>query len=205
MADIIIYGPDLSSYVRTARWAAKEKGISHELKPVGEDLEKLHPYKKFPILEHNGFRLWETSAICNYIDNVFDGPDLMPSDQKARAQVDQWVSAIDCYIYRNAITNYSLKYIFAGEDGPDRKVIDETVPKLRKDFTLLNATYGDRDHLVGSSLTLADLFVAPIVATVGNFPEGKEIIGACKNLARAHEKISQREAYKAIQPAPPKG
>jgi glutathione S-transferase len=203
MADIIIYGPPQSSYVRTARHTANEKGITHELRPVGDDLKKLHPYSKFPILEHNGFRVFETAAICNYVNSVFDGPDLVPDDAKARATMEQWISCIDCYIYDHAIRNYALKYIFAGEDGPDRETIDANVPLVKRDFELLDRAVGDSGYLVGDELTLGDLFIVPVVTTTMMFPEGKEIVGGCRNLSRVVGEIAQRDAFQAAQPASP--
>jgi glutathione S-transferase len=205
MSDITIYGPPQSSYVRTARMTANEKGITHELKPVGDNLKSLHPYKKFPILEHNGFRVFETAAICNYLDSVFDGPSLVPSDPKARATMEQWISCIDCYMYPHAVRGYALKYIFAGPDGPDRETIDKNVPKIQEDFNLLDAAYGDSGFLVGNDMTLADIFVAPIVQTAMMFPEGKEIALGCKNLMRGLEAVTSRESFKAAMPPPPNG
>jgi glutathione S-transferase len=181
--------------------AAEEKGITHELKAVGENLASLHPYKKFPILEHNGFRVFETEAICNYIDAVFDGPSLVPADVKRRATMQQWISCVDCYIYGHGIRDYALQYIFAGASGPDRAKIDASLPLLQKDCDLLDAAYGPSGFLVGESLTLGDLFVAPIVQTVVQFPEGREIIQGCKNLYRAYERIAARPSFKAVTPS----
>lgn len=200
MSDIIIYGPPQSSYVRTARMTALEKGISHELVPIGDNHAALHPYEKFPILEHNGFRVFETAAMCNYINSVFDGPNLVPTDAKARATMDQWISCIDCYMYPHGVSNYALQYIFAGPDGPDRKTIDANVPKIQADFDLLDAAYGPSGLLAGNEVTLGDLFVAPLVQTVMMFPEGKEIASGCKHLMRAFEQLASRASFKAALP-----
>jgi glutathione S-transferase len=87
-----LYGADYSVYVRDARLALLEKGVDHELVPVDIFAEggppawygDLHPFGKIPAFEHDGFRLFETSAIARYVDEAFDGPALQPSEPPAR-------------------------------------------------------------------------------------------------------------------------
>ena len=77
MSDITLYGFPPSSYTWTARMVAEEKGISHDLEPIefGSDaLKALHPFGKIPIMTHGDLTLYETAAICRYIDEAFDGP-----------------------------------------------------------------------------------------------------------------------------------
>ena len=100
MADIKLYGFAPSSYTWTTRLAAEEKGITHELLPIefgSDDHKALHPFAKIPIMDHGDNRLYETSAICRYIDETFDGPALQPADAFGRAEVDQWNSSLVDY------------------------------------------------------------------------------------------------------------
>ena len=129
MTTVTLFGPPQSSYVRTARMTCVEKGIEHQLTPVdlGSDAHRaLHPFVKVPVLEHGAVRLYETSAICRYLDEAFGGPSLTPREPQARALMDQWISVVDCYLYRDLIKDYVLQYIFPrGADGrPNRAVID---------------------------------------------------------------------------------
>ena len=60
MADVVIYGPSPSTYVRTARLACAEKGITHVLEPLdlgSEAHAKLHPFRKIPAMRHGKFVL----------------------------------------------------------------------------------------------------------------------------------------------------
>ena len=102
MPDVTIYGPAMSTYVRTARMACAEKGVSHALEEVefGSDAHRrLHPFAKVPILKHGDFVVYETEAICRYVDRGFAGPPLQPKDTKALARMDQWLSAVNDYVY----------------------------------------------------------------------------------------------------------
>lgn len=92
-----------SPYALAVFVALKEKGIPFELRELDLDKgEHLAPEladafgtMRVPMFEHDGFRLTESSAICEYIEDTFsDGPALYPADpkQKARArQIQAWV------------------------------------------------------------------------------------------------------------------
>lgn len=208
MSEVIFYGVPQSSYVRTARMTCGEKGVQHKLEPVdfgGEAYRELHPWSKIPSMRHGDLVLYETSAICRYIDEAFDGPALQPSDPAGRAVMEKWISTFNCYVYPNTVRAYALHYVIPrGEDGkPDRTAINEAVPKVKRDFAVLDRAYEGREWLAGDTFSLADIFMAPIVSTVAMFPEGKEVLAGCKNLGRALEAVASRDAYKAALPPMP--
>lgn len=91
-----------SPYALTVFVALKVKGVPFEL--VALDLEKgEHKRPEFadasgtvriPMLDHDGFRLTESSAITEYLDEVVSGPRLYPlhPEDRARArQIQAWV------------------------------------------------------------------------------------------------------------------
>jgi glutathione S-transferase len=205
MSNVTLYGPPQSSYVRTARFVCNEKGIEHTLESVKLGSEQhldLHPYAKVPVLRHGDLQLWETSAIARYVDAAFDGPALQPTGAAALARMEQWISAINCYMYEHTVRNYALQYIFPkGADGaPDRAVIDAHVPKVQLAVRQLDAAYGESEWIAGDSISLADMFVAPLVATFSMFPEGAAALEDARNLKRAYNAIATRDTYKAVQP-----
>lgn len=208
MSELIFYGVPQSSYVRTARFACGEKGVAHTLDVVdfrSDAYRQRHPWGKIPAMRHDAVTLYETSAICRYIDTAFEGPPLQPATPSAQALMEQWISAFNSYIYPHAIRDYALQYIIPrGPDGtPNRDLIDTALPLVEKDFALLDAAYAGRDWLAGDALSLADIFMAPIVATVGMFPEGRTVLDRCKNVQRVMSAIDARPAYRAAQPASP--
>lgn len=92
----------ISPYAMSAFVALEEKGVSFELSPV--DLDKgaqrqagylaLSLTGKVPSLTHGAFSLAESSAITEYVDEVFPGTALYPANapQRARArQIQSWL------------------------------------------------------------------------------------------------------------------
>jgi glutathione S-transferase len=205
MADVTLYGAAFSSYVWTARMTLEEKGVSythHPLQPHDEELLAINPFGKVPGFRHGDVTLFETAAIARYVDEVFDGPGLMPPDAAGRALVTQWISAVNDSIYDAMIRRYVLQYLMPrGEDGrPDRRVIDGALKRMRRQLEVLDAAYGGRPFVVGDALTLADLFLAPIFAYVWQQPEGQELLDACANIAAAWPSITSRTSFQRTDP-----
>ncbi len=101
MSKLTIYGIAPSTYTRSARMAAIEKGIEFDFEPVelgSPEHLALHPYGKVPIMRHGDLTLYETFAIGRYIDEAFDGPALQPSDTAERARMSHGQRVID-YVY----------------------------------------------------------------------------------------------------------
>ena len=201
----VLLGVPRSNYVRAARMAFEEKGIAYEFKlcrPQTPDMLAVHPWGKMPGLQLGERRLYETSAILRFVEESYPGPALMPADPFARAEVEQWISAFNAYLDRAFLREYVLPYIFpSGPDGkPDRAKIEAALPAIRKGLGILDAGYGGRDYLVGESLTLADILLAPTVALLGMFPESADLLGGFANVRRAHATMAARPSFKATQP-----
>tara|TARA_R110002096_G_scaffold427596_1_gene638422 strand:+ start:116 stop:784 length:669 start_codon:yes stop_codon:yes gene_type:complete len=214
---ITIYGLPFSTYTCTVMMTCIEKGAEFAL-DAGDissikQLKKSphidrHPFGKMPAIEDGTHVLYETSAICRYIDEKFDGPSLFPSTNSLdgtyqRAQVEQWISAASAYFDNCIIRQFVLQYVFPrGEDKePDRAVIDKTIPIIRRNLEILNIQYGTRDTLVGDSITLADLFFAPILHYLSITGEGQELMRHAPNVQRGLDVMKERQSFKQAFPS----
>jgi glutathione S-transferase len=208
MSQVTIYGPPQSSYVRTTRMVCEEKGVVYELAPLklgSDDHVALHPFARVPVLAHGDVRIYETSAIARYVDEVFPGPSLIPATAVERARMEQWISVINSYIYGDIIKGYVFPYIFPKTEDktPDRAAIDAAVPHLERDLKLIDAAVGAHEWLAGTTLSLADLFLCPILSYAAMFPEAQKIMGGLKNLPRAGKAIQSRPSFAKTAPPMP--
>jgi glutathione S-transferase len=77
LSEPIVYGAAYSVYVRAVRLVLAEKRVAYRLVEVdifgAPDAAHLrrHPFGKIPAFEHDGFTLYETSAIARYVDEAF--------------------------------------------------------------------------------------------------------------------------------------
>lgn len=56
---------------------------------------KINPKGVVPTLVHGDQVIRESSVICEYVDEAFSGPALMPADPASRAAVRLWTKAVD--------------------------------------------------------------------------------------------------------------
>jgi glutathione S-transferase len=209
MTETVLFGFPASTYVRTARLALEEKGVTYSVQEI--DLKdptyaERHPFRKMPAFEHGGVRLFETQAICRYVDEAFDGPALQPADALGRARMEQWISAVCDYLYPTAIRGYVLHYVFAGRDGrePDRTAIAESLPKVKDQLAIFDAALGKSPFLAGDAPSIADLFLAPIAFYVLRTTPEKDALSAGRNnLARWLGAIESRPSFAATMPPMP--
>jgi glutathione S-transferase len=206
MPDVTIYGPAMSTYVRAARMACAEKGITHALEEVdfsSEDYRRLHPFNRVPAMRHGDFVLYETEAICRYVDRVFPGPALQPSEIKARARMDQWLSAIGDYVYAVMIEELCWERLVVPMGGgqPDEAKIKAAVPKVKEQLAIFEAALKTSDFLAGAALSLADLMLFPILVYVKATPEGKALLQKAPKVSAWLARVAARPSAAATDPA----
>lgn len=203
---IKIHGLPFSTYTCTVLMTCIEKGAPFELDKTGlnpfSDVRKRphidrHPFGKIPAIRDGDFLLFETSAICRYIDDKFDGPSLVPAGPRDRALMEQWISATNSYLDDSFVRRFILQYAFPrGEGGrPDRAAIDAAIPAVRRGLRILNTNYGKAGYLVADSLTLVDLFLAPILFYLDRTPEGPDLLREAPNVERGLKVISERPSF----------
>lgn len=199
---ITFHGPPQSSYMRTARWTCSEKGVDHEVVPLSDGYDKIHPWKKIPSMTVGDVTLFETSAICRYIDETHEGPSLMPSDPLERAVAEQWISALNCYGYDAIVRGFALNHFIIpsirGQE-PNLEGIDESVARLNSTLDKIESGFAG-PWFVGGAISLADLFLGPMLATAVACPHGAEAINAHPKLAAFLAAINDRPTYLSIQP-----
>ncbi len=206
----MIYGFAQSSYVWTVRAAAACKGVDVDFRQIepghhkSDEYLALHPFGKVPALVHGDVKLYESLAICIYLDAAFGGRPLRPTDPARLAQMHQWISAINAYLYRPAVVEYLFGYIFPGtEDGaPDRVQIERAMPSLRNFVKVLDENL-DGTHLMGHALTIADLFLAPLIFVLYRGPEGQELINDHVNVLRYMKTMQDNEEFMSVAPRSP--
>ncbi len=202
---ITLLGDPRSTYTRTVRMALAEKAVAYTMRncePHTPEILALHPFGRIPALQDGDIALFETEAIVNYLDESFDtGTALRPGSIIERTRALQWSSAIHSYLYDTMVRRYVLQYVFPrGEGGkPDQGVIDKALAEMPTQLAALDKGYGGREFLAGSTVTVADLLLAPILAYVGAMPQGGALLQQYPQVSRAHATMAQRPSFSATQ------
>jgi glutathione S-transferase len=158
----------LSPFSGKVRVVLVEKGIAAdllEIHPVKrpERLRALNPTNRVPVLEVDGTALRESSVICEYLEEAYPDPPLLPADAALRGWARGWTRYID----DEATTNYFLgmrKQSFGKADGDPDDIVERLHGRLSSRFATLETLLGAHDGpwLCGEQFTLADVAAMPL-------------------------------------------
>ncbi|MBZ9722798.1 glutathione S-transferase family protein [Mesorhizobium sp. CO1-1-11] len=201
MAKPVLYGADYSVYVRIARMALEEKGVDYELVPVDVFAAggipawyfEHHPFGRIPAFEHEGFRLFESSAIARYIDDAFDGPPLQPKDPRGRARMNQIIGMFDAHGYRAMVWDVAVERL--EKEVPDESLIADGLRQAETVLKVLTSLKQDGPWLLGDQLTLADLHAAPIIAYFVKVPEGRGLLAQFAGIWDLYLRMAGRPSF----------
>jgi glutathione S-transferase len=186
MPAMTLWGFNGSTYVRTVKMLLAEKAFAdfdqvqlNVLAGEPKTPEHLarHPFGKVPVLDHDGMRLLETSAITRYLNDVLPGPSLVPATPKDRARMDMIVGLVDSYGY-GALLGVAAYHLFPDFVGGKNETARKTgIETGRKVIEFAMKTKGTSPFIAGD-LSLADLYLAPIIAYVAMTPDLDAACGA---------------------------
>jgi glutathione S-transferase len=186
MSEFTVYSVPGSPFGRAVLATLEEKGVSYRLSPVApgsmrtpEHLSR-HPFGRVPVLEHDGFGLYESQAILRYLDRVLPSPALTPGDCRAAARMDQAMNVNDWYLFQGVANVIGFQRVV----GPrlmgltaDEAVIEAAMPQAHAAFRELARLLGEQPYFAGAAVSLADLLIAPQLAFFTQTPEWS-VLGA---------------------------
>ena len=162
-----ILGRVTSINARKVLWAADEMGLHYEHEiwgrpqrdPKVPEFLAMNPNGLVPVIIDDGFVLWESNAILRYLAEK-TGSDLLPSDARERALVDQWLS------WMVSDLNPSWAYIVPAKlrndpPNPDPDRLAEAATKWTRTMGILEGHLGKAGaYMANGRFSLADIVIA---------------------------------------------
>ena len=92
---MLIIGSPVSPYVRKTIVALALKGLDYEIDPItpfygNDEFSRLSPLRRIPVLIDGGMVLNDSTVICEYLDEAYPAPPLMPASPADRARA-RWI------------------------------------------------------------------------------------------------------------------
>jgi glutathione S-transferase len=201
-----IHGHPWSTNTRKTLMTLAEKGHEAELVlvmlPKGEQKLpahlKVHPFGKVPVLDEEGFVLYESGAINRYLDRKLAGPSLMPRDDSEAARVDQWISVADSYFVPHAMP-VIIEAVFRRYLGGEQNVGAMRAGREGM-LTALDAadrTLASNPYFAGAAFSLADIHWMPFVDYLVEAGEGEPVTQR-KHLAAWWSRVSSRATWQRV-------
>ena len=180
----------MSQPSRLVMWTCHRLGLDFEFNQIKvdqgdhttEEFLKINPNALFPVLDDEGFILWESHAIVKYLVEKYDPSGksgLYPSDLKARANINKWLDWKHSNIRVGAagiVRRRVMKKIMKDYSKHSMRFDLEEIPESREARILLKSLQIMDDHLArtpyfgGEKETLADLALCTEVAQLQVLP-----------------------------------
>ena len=165
-----IYGVARSRAFRTL-WMAKELGLDYEHVKIdfatGETRTAAHlalnPNGHIPVIDDDGFILWESMAINLYLAKRYGAGKLYPTRLEDEARAWQWSFWGMTEVERPVLTALFNRAILP-ENERDPAAADAAEKTLSQPLKVLDGALGRSSYLLGDKFTVADLNVASILA-----------------------------------------
>ncbi|MCK0142257.1 glutathione S-transferase family protein [Aliiroseovarius sp. F20344] len=210
---VVLRGYKFSVYNRIAQVSLHEKGVAYEIEEIDpfaevvpERYKQRHPFCRVPVLSHGTFDVYETAAICRYIDAAFDGPRLIPLNFESLTRLAQTVSIIDSYGYRPMVRQVFAHRVFrpAVREGSSEDEVENGLAASRTVLQALETLAAEAHVLDRQTFTLADCHLAPMIAYFVQAPEGKAALSNYSALSDWWEWASPRASVRETDPGLPK-
>lgn len=201
MSTLTLFEHPLSPYAQKCKIALYEKGVPFILKTpsaigtgkVDSDFISASPRGEVPALIDDGFAIFDSTVILEYIEDRFPTPPLLPSEPKQRAKARMIEDAMDTHFEP---INWGLGELrwFKRAEGERARIIETRAASQARDFYgWLERQLSDNEWFCGA-FGWADLSVIPYIngATgLGIGPAATSKLGQWQIRAMGRPSVSQ--------------
>jgi glutathione S-transferase len=153
-------------------WLLEEMGLEYELRdafdkpgdPPTEEIRRLNPNAKVPVLESGDFVMWESLAINLHLVERHGG-DLAPKTEAGRAGVLQWTLWAATEL-EPRVLEVSRNRLPQFDREPDEALAQAAERELLPTLRVLDGALAGSGHPVEGRFTIADINVGSVLAPV---------------------------------------
>lgn len=163
-AALRIWGRISSVNVQKVVWLADELGLAYERLEAGgtfgvvatPEYRRKNPNGLVPVIEEDGFVLWESNAIVRYLAAKHAPGVLWPDDLRRRADIDRWMDW-QATTFTPAMRDAFWQLLRVTPDERDAAAIEASRAAAEKGAAVLEAHLGGRDFVAGAAFSPADI------------------------------------------------
>jgi glutathione S-transferase len=199
---LTIWGRLSSVNVQKVVWCADELAMEYRRIDAGGEFGLNHtpaylamnPNGLVPVIDDDGFVLYESNAIVRYLACKAGATALCPDEARARADVERWMEW-QATAYTPAMREAFMQLVRTAPDKRDVGAIEASRAKTEKLSAILDAHLADRRFLAGERFTVADIVTGCAAHRWLNLPIERT---ARPNLQRWYEEISARPGAQQV-------
>jgi glutathione S-transferase len=195
-----IWGRKTSVNVQKVMWAAAELGLPHERIDAGGPFGKtdtpeygiLNPNRLVPVIDDDGFTMYESNACVRYLANRYGKAGLMPADYMGAARADQWMDWSITTLYPDVITTLFQQFVRVTAAERNMAQVDAAGKRAGDKFGILNAQLAGKPFILGDALTMADISVGTLLFRYYTMSITRPSL---PNVEAYYQRLTSRKAY----------
>jgi len=208
---LIVHGRLSSINVQKVMFAVEELGLAYERHDAGgafgrvdtPEYRAMNPNGKVPVVEDDGFVLWESNAIVRYLAAAHGAGGLWPDNRHLRADADRWMDwqATEA---TPAMRDVFWQLIRTKPAERNQAAIEASVRQSERMMAILDARLTGRLFVVGDCVTVADIALGPVAHRWLNLPLGEAGFSRTPRpqVERWYERLRSRPAAQKSMPLP---
>jgi glutathione S-transferase len=161
-----LYSGPLSLFTGKVRIALDEKKLACEIisvpfgragyTPKHPDVLAINPKAQVPVLVDEGLALFDSTIICEYLEERYPTPPLFPRDVVARARCRQLEASADEILFPHVFELITEVFYKPADSDRDAARIARAQAAIGQHYDRLERELDGRDHLCGD-FSVADI------------------------------------------------
>jgi glutathione S-transferase len=197
---IKVWGRANSVNVQKVVWACVEAGVDFERIDAGGAFGlvdepwylDLNPNGRVPVIDDDGFVLWESNVIVRYLASKYAAAELCPQDLEGRALAEQWMEWEQTAILP-ALTPVFWGLVRTAPEDRDWGAIESGRAAAVQLWGILDAWLEERAYVAGEEFSMADI---PLGAGIHRWLALEIERPRMRHLEDWHQRLSTRQGYR---------
>lgn len=196
-----IWGRKTSINVQKVLWTVAELGLAHERIDAGGAFGKLdtpefaalNPNRLVPVIEDDGFALWESGAIVRYLAGRYGSGSLAPAGHLDLARADQWMEWAATSLYGDIISTIFWGLIRTPAAERNHAAVAVSVKRAGERLAILDQHLAGRAYILGEAMTMADIPAGALMYRYFTLPIDRPRL---PNVEAWYQRLAGRTAYR---------
>lgn len=206
MNGLHIWGRMSSVNVKKVVWTAQELGLDFQRTEAGGQFGvvktpgymELNPNSLVPVIDDNGYVLWESNVIVRYLCAKHSPGQMYPTDLRERFDAERWMEWQQTAVNPASRSGF-LQLVRTPAAQRNMALLAESNAAVEALMATLDAHLAGRSFMVGERFSMADIPLACEVHRWFGMPQARQ---SRPNIERWYASISARQTSKGVLDLP---
>jgi glutathione S-transferase len=196
-----IYGRRNATNVVPVLWTLEELGLGYARVDVGGSFgglgepafRELNPNGRIPVMDDDGFVLWESNAIVRFLADAYGDGRILPASRQGRALADQWMDWYKTTFYTPFVGMFQalVKTEPGDRDLARIAAFSETIGEI---LQVPDRALERTEFIAGEAFTMGDI---PLGAAIHRYLQLDIERPRLDGIESWHRRLCERPAYQS--------